>query len=95
MSFRHGVGSQSCCGETGCCEGLESCRVAGMLRPAYPCGDSAACVLLIPPFDGGFGDYSLNPCYFDLDLSGEVGANDLLNLLNTYGQEAGCSWSED
>ena len=31
----------------------------------------AACVLLIPPFDGEFGDYSsLNPCYFDLDLSG-------------------------
>ena len=25
--------------------------------------DSAACVLLIPPFDGEFGDYSsLNPC---------------------------------
>ena len=58
--------------------------------------DSAACVLLIPPFDGEFGDYSsLNPCYFDLDLSGEVGANDLLNLLNTYGQEAGCSWSSE
>ena len=49
-----------------------------------------------PSLDGEFGDYSsLNLCYFDLDLSGEVGANDLLNLLNTYGQEAGCSGAQN
>ncbi|MEE3163050.1 MAG: hypothetical protein VX286_00070, partial [Bacteroidota bacterium] len=58
--------------------------------------DSGACVLLVPPFLGAFGDYStLNPCYYDLDLSGSVGAGDLLNVLSTYGLETGCSWMDE
>ena len=58
--------------------------------------DSAACVLAVPPFLGEFGDYStINPCYFDLDLSGVVGSGDLLNFLGTYGMEAGCSWTPE
>ena len=58
--------------------------------------DSAACVLLIPPFLGEFGDYNtLNPCYYDLDLSGTVGAGDLINFLGSYNQAAGCSWTEE
>ena len=58
--------------------------------------DSAACVLAVPPFLGEFGDYNtLNPCYYDLDLSGSVGAGDLINFLSTYNLETGCSWTEE
>ena len=58
--------------------------------------DSGACVLLVPPFLGAYGDYStLNPCYYDLDLSGSVGAGDLINFLSTYGLETGCSWTDE
>ncbi|MDA0946368.1 MAG: hypothetical protein O2791_04895 [Bacteroidetes bacterium] len=56
--------------------------------------DSASCVLTIPPYLGDWGDYNtLNPCYFDLDLTGTVGAGDLLNFLGTYGMSAGCDWN--
>ena len=58
--------------------------------------DSAACVLAVPPFLGEFGDYNtLNPCYYDLDLSGSVGAGDLINFLSTYNLVTGCSWTEE
>ena len=53
--------------------------------------DSMACVLLVPPYFGDYGDFSaLNPCYFNLDNSSSVGANDLLTFLGVYGQEADC-----
>ena len=36
--------------------------------------DSMACVLLVPPYLGDYGDFSaLNPCYFNLDNSSSVG----------------------
>jgi hypothetical protein len=58
--------------------------------------DSAACVLAVPPFLGEFGDYNtLNPCYYDLDLSGSVGAGDLINFLSTYNLVTGCSWTDE
>ena len=58
--------------------------------------DSAACVLAVPPFLGQFGDYNtLNPCYYDLDLSGSVGAGDLINFLSTYNLVTGCSWTDE
>ena len=53
--------------------------------------DSMACVLLVPPYLGDYGDFSaLNPCYFNLDNSSSVGAEDLLNFLGAYGQAADC-----
>ena len=66
--------------------------------PATYCGwgtywdaDSMSCVLLVPPYLGEYGDFSaLNPCYFNLDNSSSVGANDLLTFLGVYGQEANC-----
>ena len=58
--------------------------------------DSMACVLLVPPYLGDYGDFSaLNPCYFNLDNSSSVGANDLLNFLGVYGQEADCLGYDD
>ena len=55
--------------------------------------DSAKCVLINPPFLGLDQQYqTLNPCYFDLDLSGSVGAYDLLNVLSVYDQETDCTW---
>ena len=49
--------------------------------------DSMACVLLVPPYLGDYGDFSaLNPCYFNLDNSSSVGAEDLLSFLGVYGK---------
>ena len=58
--------------------------------------DSMACVLLVPPYLGDYGDFSaLNPCYFNLDNSSSVGAEDLLSFLGVYGQTADCAGYAD
>ena len=58
--------------------------------------DSMACVLLVPPYLGDYGDFSaLNPCYFNLDNSSSVGAEDLLSFLGVYGQAADCAGYAD
>ena len=55
-----------------------------------------ACVLLVPPYLGDYGDFSaLNPCYFNLDNSSSVGAEDLLSFLGVYGQTADCAGYAD
>ena len=91
-----GGGCENDANENGICDsaevgGPESCGWGTVWN-----ADSGACVLLVPPFLGAFGDYNtLNPCYYDLDLSGSVGAGDLINFLGTYGLETGCSWTDE
>ena len=73
------------------------------VEPSTYCGwgtywneDSMACVLLVPPYLGPYGDFSsLNPCYFNLDNSSSVGAEDLLSFLGVYGQSAYCTGYAD
>ena len=73
------------------------------VEPSTYCGwgtywneDSMACVLLVPPYLGPYGDFSsLNPCYFNLDNSSSVGAEDLLSFLGVYGQSADCTGYAD
>ena len=73
------------------------------VEPSIYCGwgtywneDSMACVLLVPPYLGPYGDFSsLNPCYFNLDNSSSVGAEDLLSFLGVYGQSADCTGYAD